>query len=221
MALDRLVSVEDYANFARTFAGIGKASAARLTDGQRQLMHLTIAGADDIPIETYSDLYLNLCQALRKYGDPYQPIQVSIRKLKLLVISAQVRVLPDYQWELVEPKIRKQLLDTFSFEHRELGQDALSSEAISAIQSVEGVAFVNLTTFDAVDEDITFAELEQLAIKLTLKPQLRIEVNMEKLPLKAKNSEQGNQDSQQIQPAQIAYLSLEVKDTLILTELTL
>ncbi|NJO18082.1 MAG: putative baseplate assembly protein [Thioploca sp.] len=207
MTLDRLVSVADYANLARTFAGIGKASAARLTDGQRQLMHLTIAGADDIPIETYSDLYLNLCQTLCKYGDPYQPIQVSIRKLKLLVISAQVRVLPDYQWELVELKIRKQLLDMFSFEHRELGQDALSSEAISAIQSVEGVVLVNLTTFDAVAEDITSAELEQLAT--TLKLNSRIKVNLDQ------NSQQ------QIQPAEIAYLSPEVKDTLILTELTL
>ena len=35
MALDRLVSTRDYADFARTFAGIGKALATEATDGAR------------------------------------------------------------------------------------------------------------------------------------------------------------------------------------------
>ena len=56
-ALDRLVAVRDYADFARTFAGIGKAAAVKVSDGRRQVIHLTIAGADDIPIATTSDLY--------------------------------------------------------------------------------------------------------------------------------------------------------------------
>ncbi|HSQ23345.1 MAG TPA: putative baseplate assembly protein, partial [Pyrinomonadaceae bacterium] len=72
-ALDRLVSTQDYADFARTFAGIGKAAAARLADGQSELVHVTIAGADDIPIEPTSDLYRNLVAALRQFGDPFQP----------------------------------------------------------------------------------------------------------------------------------------------------
>src|SRR6185312_6784198 len=62
LALDRLVSVEDYEDFARTYAGIGKASAARISNGSRQLVHLSILGADNIPIATNSDLYLNLLQ---------------------------------------------------------------------------------------------------------------------------------------------------------------
>ena len=57
-ALDRLVSTQDYADFARTFAGIGKASATRLSDGRHQLVHVTIAGADDVPSDRNSDLAL-------------------------------------------------------------------------------------------------------------------------------------------------------------------
>ena len=38
LALDRLVSVQDYADFALTFAGIGKAAARRLSDGRRELV---------------------------------------------------------------------------------------------------------------------------------------------------------------------------------------
>ncbi|HXV81014.1 MAG TPA: putative baseplate assembly protein, partial [Candidatus Binatia bacterium] len=139
MALDRLVSVQDYEDFARVFAGIGKARAAELSDRRRQIVHLTIVGADDIPIETHSDLYRNLAAALRRFGDPYQAFRIELRELKLLVLSAGVRIHPDYLWEKVEPRIRAVLLDTFSFERRELGQDGLLSEAISAMHSVTGV----------------------------------------------------------------------------------
>src|SRR5262249_45067344 len=56
LPLDRLVSIADYANFTRNFAGIAKAIAQRTSDGRRQLIHLTIAGADDAPIDPSSDL---------------------------------------------------------------------------------------------------------------------------------------------------------------------
>jgi predicted phage baseplate assembly protein len=79
-ALDRAVSVPDYADFARAFNGIGKARAIRLSDGRRELVHLTIAGADDIPIDTQSDLYRNLLQALHQFGDPNQPVQLDPRE---------------------------------------------------------------------------------------------------------------------------------------------
>ena len=39
MALDRLVSVQDYEDFVRVFAGIGKARATELSDGRRQIVH--------------------------------------------------------------------------------------------------------------------------------------------------------------------------------------
>jgi predicted phage baseplate assembly protein len=46
-ALDRVVSVPDYADFALTFPGIAKAVAARLTDGRRELVHVTVAAQND------------------------------------------------------------------------------------------------------------------------------------------------------------------------------
>lgn len=133
LALDRLVSVQDYQDFARTYAGIGKSSAVRLSDKRRQLIHLTIAGADNIPIDTTSDLYLNLFQSLRKFGDPNEPLRIDLADVLFLVISAKVRLLPDYQLESVEPKIRTKLLDTFSFDRRELGQSVFQSEVFSVI----------------------------------------------------------------------------------------
>ena len=215
MALDRLVSTVDYADFARTFAGIAKASAARLSDGQRRLVHLTIAGSDDIRIEDTSDLHRNLNKALREFGDPHQPIQVALRTFLLLVIEARIRVLPDYLFEKVEPKIRAALLDRFSFERRELGQDALLSDAMSTIQNVEGVAYVDVDKFDWIDEAKVVAHLAgsaSLGDIITRKE--RIPVSLAVVDSDAVNP------GERIKPAEIAYLSPNIPDTIILSEIT-
>ncbi|KAF3886722.1 MULTISPECIES: putative baseplate assembly protein [Nostocales] len=222
-SLNRTVSVKDYADFARNFGGIGKASAVYLSDGVRQVVHLTIAGADDIPIDKHSDLYRNFLQALHKFGYPYQPISVDIRELMLLIISARVRILSSYQWVTVEPKIRAALLDTFSFDRRELGQDVRLSEVISTIQQVTGVDYVDVDILDSVSEteakqpDLLKIKLENLA-KVgmgisTAQPKQRIDVNLAFAhPIAGKRYSP-------IHPAQLAILSPQVADTLILKEL--
>ena len=151
-ALDRVVSVCDYEDFARTFAGVAKAAATRLSDGRRMLLHLTIAGQDDIPIDESSDLYRNLVLALSAAGDPGQPLEVAVRELVILVLSARVRVGPDYLWEKVEPEVRAALLRRFGFDARELGRPVRLSEVVSAMQAVEGVEHVDVDVFGGIAE---------------------------------------------------------------------
>ena len=119
-------------------------------------------------------------------------------------------MLPDYQWESVEPKIRAALLSKFGFAQRELGQDALASEALSVIQAQAGVAYADLDTFDAVDEDESAADLVNLAVRLTLKRRVRAS--------RARIDKQVT--GPVILPAQLAYLSPAIADTLILTEVS-
>jgi hypothetical protein len=215
LALDRLVSTIDYADFARTFGGVGKAFAVRLSDGIREIVHVTIAGAADIPIEDDSDLMRNLRQALTQFGDPALPVTVATRELLLLIISAGVKLLPDYVWEKVAPQIRTKMFDKFSFEARELGQDVFLSEVISTIQSVQGVAYVDVNVLGGIAERNAdgsvrtpneLIEAAQLIIKKNTLDQ-RIRVNLPELPKIA---------TDQIRPAQLAYLVPEVRDSLIL-----
>jgi predicted phage baseplate assembly protein len=151
-ALDRLVSVPDYADFARTFAGVGKAAAARLTDGVRQLIQVTIAGAEDIPIDAGSDLYRNLAAALHLYGDPYQPLRLAVRELLPLVLSLNIKVSPDYAWDTVERHVRAALLERFGFDRRDLGEDLPTSTVISAAAGVRGVDYVDLDVITVLSE---------------------------------------------------------------------
>ncbi len=238
LALDRLVSVEDYEDFVRTYAGIGKASAASISNGRRQLVHLSIAGADNIPIDKNSDLYLNLVQALQQLGDPNVPLQVDLCEVMFIVINARVRLLPDYQWESVEAQIRAILLDTFSFERRDLGQSVFESEVFSAIQGVAGVDYVELLILGAVDQEAVISAIDAFT-KNPLDPdQADINEAGEKdeseaaeflellgltghknIPVRLARFAPTSTDPNHIDPAQLAFLTPDVLDTLILTEI--
>jgi hypothetical protein len=211
-ALDRLVSVQDYADFARKFAGIGKASARRLTDGRKLLLHITVAGKDDIPIDPTTDLYQALVQALAQAGDPNQPVQIALRRLKLLVITAGVKIQSSYVWESVAAGLRSTLLDLYSFDNREVGQSAFVSEAVSAMQAVAGVQYVDMRIFDAVSESITVVQLASLASSLKLKS--FVAANLAEVHPHALDP------TKRIEPAELAILTPDIPDTLILTEIT-
>ena len=159
-ALDRLVSVADYADFSRNFAGIGKADARFLSDGTRQMVYVTIAGADDIPILESSDLFRNLTSALVTLADPSVPVEVAMRELVLLVASVGVRIHDDYRWESVEARIRALLLERFGFEARDLGQAVAASELLAAVHEVPGVVYADLDAFGGIPEWVAGPEPE-------------------------------------------------------------
>lgn len=154
IALDRLVSVSDYADFTRMYAGIAKADAVRLSDGSGELVHVTVAGVDDMAIDPVSDLHRNLLASLRHLGDPGLRVQVSMRERITLVLEARIRLQPGHRWEPVATAARALLLDRFGFANRALGQPALLCEVIAALQSVRGVDWVDVDSFGGVPERV-------------------------------------------------------------------
>jgi hypothetical protein len=63
-----------------------------------------------------------------------------------------VHLVPDADWDDVEPRVRARLLARFSFEQRRLGQSAYLSEVVAQIQSVAGVDRATVTVFGALSE---------------------------------------------------------------------
>ncbi|WAP54485.1 putative baseplate assembly protein [Streptomyces sp. S465] len=166
-ALDRLVSLQDYEDFARSRAGIGRAAARELFDGRRTVLHVTVAGVDDAPIGEDAEVLRALRSALAAYGDARLPVRVQVRELVLLVLVARVKVAPDHSWELVEPRLRQALLRELGYPGRELGQPAVLSEVLATAHSVPGVDYVDVDVFTGVPASSTPRQLAEAAARLT------------------------------------------------------
>ncbi|MFE6619831.1 putative baseplate assembly protein [Streptomyces sp. NPDC057740] len=161
-ALDRLVSASDYEDFARSRAGIGRAAARELFDGRRRVLHVTVAGTDDVPIDGDSDTLRALRGALTEYGDLNLPVRVDVRELVLLLVAARVKVAEDHAWEFVEPRLRQALHARLGYEGRELGRPARLSDVLATAHSVPGVDYVDVDVFTGVPASATPEELTGL-----------------------------------------------------------
>src|SRR5207244_5945040 len=77
LTLDRVVSLTDYEDFTRAFAGIAKAQATWVWSGEHRLVHLTVAAELGKPLDPADALFTNLVEAIRASGDAHQRFQVA------------------------------------------------------------------------------------------------------------------------------------------------
>ncbi|MFB2976712.1 putative baseplate assembly protein [Microseira sp. BLCC-F43] len=152
LTLDRIVSLQDYEDFARAFSGIAKALATWTWTGQVRGVFLTVAGYNATPVPEKSPTYEKLLAAMQKAGDPYISLRVQSYLPAPFRIAAKVKVDPDYVTEKVLANVRSSLLSYFSFDARNLGQPVTKSEAIAQIQSIPGVVAVDLDKLYRVGE---------------------------------------------------------------------
>jgi len=141
--LDRIVSREDYEDFAAAFAGIGKAQAVELWSGEYNLVHLTIAGDDSKPI-TDPDFLNNFMDALDKVRDPTQLIRVGTFSQLLFNLKVNLAVDSRYVVKEVFTAVKSALAEAFSFPKRGFGQGVSAAEVITIIQKIPGVIFVDI-----------------------------------------------------------------------------
>ncbi|MFE7567722.1 putative baseplate assembly protein [Streptomyces sp. NPDC057539] len=165
-ALDRLVSLRDYEDFARSRAGIGRAAAREIFDGRRRVLHMTVAGVDDIAIAEDSEVLRALRSSLARYGDSRLPVRVDVRELVLLLLAARVKVARDHTWSVVEPRLRQALLREFGSGRRELGEPARLSDVLATAHRVPGVDYVDVDVFTGVSASVTPEELIGLVADL-------------------------------------------------------
>ncbi|WP_175486284.1 hypothetical protein [Geodermatophilus poikilotrophus] len=227
-ALDRLVSVRDLEDFARAFAGIGKARVATVPGAPTTRYTLTVAAVDDAPLRPDSALLENLCRALIRFGDleerpeeseepegakekvlhtrgwPDATVAIRIRTALLLAIRARIRTLTDHPWETVQPRLRDALVRTFGFRVREIGQVPHPGEAMAVMQGVRGVAWVDLLAFGTIETGSPDA------------PRSPAEVAGAAAALLGDAGAPGVPDPPEVGEDQIAYLSTDAPGTLLL-----
>ena len=144
LTLDRVVSLEDYENFSRSYAGIAKALATWTWDGRTRGVFITVAGPLGADIST--TLAQDLIAAIHSAGDPFVPVRVVSYDEAHFRMGAGIKIDPDYETEKVLAAANDALRNAFSFEERQFGQPVVLSEVIALVQSIAGVVAVDVNS---------------------------------------------------------------------------
>jgi hypothetical protein len=158
LTLDRVVSLRDFEDFARSFSGIGKAQARMLWASGHRLVHLTVAGVGGAPVVPGSALDKNFRAALDRLRDPFQALRVESYDHLLFHVHLRVKVDPDYVKETVLARVEAALRNTFAFDARDFGQSVFLSEVMAVAQRAEGVVYVDIDSLTAGQTDATLTE---------------------------------------------------------------
>lgn len=158
LTLGRVVSLTDYEDFSRAFAGIAKAQAVWLWSGERRLVHVTIAPASGEPLEPTAPLVENLRSALDGARDILQPLRLEGFVTKKFRLVARLLIDSTYVSETVFAAATTQLQKTFGFTERKLGQSLRASEVLALLQSVPGVVAADLDALHLEGFAVTLAE---------------------------------------------------------------
>jgi len=161
-ALDRIVSLEDYENFAAAFAGIGKAQSAAIWNQDIRIVFLTAAGEDGRALDPSSAVLQNLILAIQKFHDPVQQVQVGAYTSLTFSLQATVLVDPRYITDEVVANVQARLLDAFSFANRNFGQPVTGAEVVTVMQAVAGVVAVEL---ESLSTDTSFAPASSAQVR--------------------------------------------------------
>lgn len=148
LTLDRAVSLQDYEDLARSFAGIAKAQAVWVWDGRRRIIFLTVAGPHEALLASDGKEVVALTKVLRNYGDPFVTVTVKSYRRARFNIHGTVTIHPDHLIDTVMAAVKADLQQRYSFDAREFGQPVALSEVIAAMQAIAGVVAVDVDRFE-------------------------------------------------------------------------
>ena len=127
LTFDRVVSLLDFADFARSFAGVSKSEARWVWEGRNRVILLTIAGIGGQPVPQVPTLR-DLAATITSSGDPHLPVRLVEAERLTFDLDVGVFVALGYDPERVTAAVRMSILDAFGFERRALAQPVTASE---------------------------------------------------------------------------------------------
>jgi len=145
LTIGRIVSLDDYQNYALNFAGIAKALATWTWFGTRRGVFLTVAGEGATTLSNSDPLVIDLIRSLQTYGNPYIPLTVASWQPLLFEIAASVRIdQSNYDPGQVLASVWQAIQNAFSFANRQLAQNVVASQIVEIVQQTPGVIAVQL-----------------------------------------------------------------------------
>lgn len=156
--LERIVSLRDYSDFARTYPGLVEARAEPLWTGSDHAVLITLVPGDGRELALDDDLVRGLARAIAGAGSSARQVRLAGYRRVPFRVAARLTVDPRYRPEPVLVRATAALTDAFDFVHGRLGEPLPASRVISVLQAVEGVAAVDLDLFHRADEEPHLAE---------------------------------------------------------------
>ncbi|MBP6237645.1 MAG: hypothetical protein KA536_15955 [Saprospiraceae bacterium] len=153
-AMDRVVSLKDFEDYARAFSGISKAKAVWLWKGRKKYIHLSIAGINGAEISKSSSIYKNLIFSIKQFGIEGIQLVVDPFVLKVAKVKGKIFIDKTYISEKVLSRIRESIKDKFNFDNRSLGQHLFLNEVSAFISSQPGVIGVDIDSLYIVGNAI-------------------------------------------------------------------
>ena len=140
----RIVSLEDFEDSAREFAGVAKARSSWEWDGEERVVYLTVAGPNGAAIvgTTYDELVADL----NSRRDPNRALRVRTYTPVPLQVQAAIFIDPDYVPDDVLAAVQATVESYFSFDNLQFGEPIHLSNVYAAIQNVPGVDGADMVT---------------------------------------------------------------------------
>ncbi|MEP0546765.1 MAG: putative baseplate assembly protein [Rhodothermales bacterium] len=144
LTLDRVVSLQDFEDFARAFAGVGKAQAARLWSGEAPLVYLTVAGVEGAAVLATSELYANLRDAIDGARGSTERVEVVTYESLRFGVEAALILDERFVADDVLAAAAEAVRAAFAFERRAFGQGVTAGDVLAVLQRVDGVVAADL-----------------------------------------------------------------------------
>ena len=152
--LGRIVSLDDYRDFASTYPGIDDATASELVLAGKTVVHLTVAiRGQDPPSEGLNGLLEALRTAIEESRGDDQPLVISPVHRVDLMLTGSVKIAGHVDWDELLPRLRSALHHRFGFHRSRFGETLSFAEAVRVLQRVPGVESVDIDTFRRSDSE--------------------------------------------------------------------
>lgn len=138
---DRAVSLRDFADLAREFAGVAKALATWVWDGEERVAYVTVGGENGAPLGSLSELraYLDLRR------DPNRALRLGEYRPVPFVVAATIEADPDHRNADVTAAVEAAIAAYFAYDARTFAQAVHLSDMYAVIHQVAGVVSAVIT----------------------------------------------------------------------------
>lgn len=140
--LDRIVSVPDFADIARGYAGIGQVRADAVWDGRSSNIVVSVCGVDGS--DASEDLRSDLADALDLIRDTTRPVLVRHAERNWFAVQVGVHLDPAFPAEATLAAVHDALLSQWGPPARALAQPVAASAVLLTVREVPGVVYCSM-----------------------------------------------------------------------------